>query len=234
MNATKRAARVLVILALVIILAACSAPATPMAAAPTQDLAPVRTEAAATVIAKITIQAALQPSATPEATLEPPEPIVITATPAPATLTAETPDEPEITEPTATPTSAVAAQSGTSGSAAYPPRTPSAPDNAAFILQSPVDGTVFSPGEDFDATWTIMNTGTTTWTTNYSYRLSGGTDFAVNDYYGLKEEVKPGERITLVADMEAPSQAGRYTSNWDLRNENGDVFFRFYITIVVN
>lgn len=233
MNGKQRAARVLVILALVFILAACSTP-TPMAAVPTQDLAPVRTEAAATVVAKITIQAALQPSATLEATLEPQEPIVVTATPEPATLTTEAPDEPEVTEPMATPTSAGPAQSGTSGNAAYPTRTPAAPDNAAFIIQSPVDGTVFSPGEDFDATWTLMNTGTTTWTTNYSYRLSGGTDFAVNDYYGLSEEVKPGERITLIADMEAPSQAGRYTSNWDLRNENGDVFFSFYMTIVVD
>ena len=62
MSRTQKATRFFAILALVFILVGCSSPTTVVQ--PTQDVNPVRTEAAQTVVAKLTIEAALNPTAT--------------------------------------------------------------------------------------------------------------------------------------------------------------------------
>jgi hypothetical protein len=223
MNRMQITTRMFAILTLVFILVGCSSPT--VVEQPTQDIPSVRTEAARTVIAKITIEAALQPTATSAAT-ETPLPVVYTATtePSPTSM------------PTATliPTSTKASSSSGGGSAVYPTATRRAgPDQANLISQDPMDGTNFTAGEEFDGSWTFKNIGTSTWTTGYEYRWSGGTNLAKAKIYTLKAPVKPGETVTIYADMVAPSTQGRYVSNWELVNENGDIFYTFYLVIDV-
>ena len=232
MSRTHKATRVFAFLALVFILASCSTPTTVVQ--PTQDVNPIRTEAAQTVVAKLTIEAALNPTATAAPTQPPAEPVVITATSAPSPTAA-----PATQAPTATliPTNAPASggTGSTGGSGVFPTRTPQRPDAAAFVSQEPFDGTVFTPGQDFDGKWTLKNVGTTTWTVGYEYRAPGGKDdpLGLANIYTLPKSVKPGETITLAVDMEAPSKAGMYTSEWELVNENGEIFFRFFMVINV-
>ncbi len=228
MNRMKLTTRVVAILALVIVSVGCTTPT--LVAPPTPDIPSVRTEAVQTVVAKLTIEAALNPSATPEPS-QTPQPAAATAAPA------ASPTQAAITlAPTATPfpTLAPLGSSSSSGGNPAPTRTRRAgPDQAAMISQSPKDGAAFGPGNTFDADWTVKNIGTSKWTTGYEYRFSGGTNLAKSNIYTVPKSVAPGETVTLVADMQAPSQAGRYVSYWQLVNENGDVFYQFYIVIDV-
>ena len=78
-------------------------------------------------------------------------------------------------------------------------------------------------------------TGTKTWHKGIYYiRFANkGTNMASADKYMLSQDVAPGESVTFVADMVAPSQEGLYVSNWFLVNDNGGIFYNFYVAINV-
>jgi len=223
MNRMQNTTRLFVFLALALVLVVCSTPT--VVVPPTQDIPAVRTESAKTVVAKITIEAALAPTATQTATSEP---VVITATLAPTATQTPT----ALATATLIPTNKPVTSSG--GSGAYPTATRrSGPDQAQLVSQEPIDGTDYNAGEDFDGKWTFKNIGTSTWTTGFEYRFAGGTNLANANIYPLSKDVKPGESISIIVDMEAPSDGGRYVSNWELVNLNGDVFYLFYVVIDV-
>ncbi len=225
MNNLQKTTRLFAILALVLILAGCNTPTAVVE--PTMDVPKIRTESAQTVVAKITIEAALNPSAT--------------ATTAPVVLTATTAPSPSAQAATASPiptlTSAptIAPPTG-GGGVVYPTATRrSGPDQAQLLSQNPTDGARYNPGNEFDGTWTFKNIGTSTWNTRYYYDWTGkGTNLAKTNRYYIKGDVKPGDTVTLITDMVAPPDAGRYVSYWQLRNDNGAVFYAFYIVIDVN
>jgi hypothetical protein len=225
MEHLQKTTRLFAILVLVLILAGCNTPT--VVTEPTMDVPKIRTESAQTVVAKLTMEAALNPTATVTA-----PPVVFTATTEPT--------------PTAAPATATLMPTNTSvatlkpptsggGGVVYPTATRRAgPDQAQLLSQSPSDGADYSPSNEFDGVWTFKNVGTSTWNTNYYYDFAEkGTNLARTNRYYLKEAVKPGETITLYADMVAPSTAGRYVSYWQLRNDNGAVFYGFYLVIDV-
>lgn len=215
--------RLVAFLGLMLVLVSCSTPT--VVSPPTPDVQAIQTEAAKTVVAQITIDAALQPTATTAATATIPEPIVVTATPEPATPTVP---------PAATATLIPTTRPVTSGGVVYPTATRRAgPDQAQLISQDPKDGTVFSAGYEFDGVWVFKNVGTSTWTTGYEYRYASGAELAMSNSYALSESVEPGDSISLVADMKTPTEAGRYVTYWQLVNENGDVFYEFYLVVDV-
>ena len=222
MNHLQKTTRLFAFLALVILLVGCTGPTAVVQ--PTQDIPQIRTESAQTVVAKLTIAAALQPAST--------------ATAAPtATQEADAPTATSMPSPTTAPVIATATLIPTikpPSGVVYPTATRRAgPDQAQFIEQKPTDGTNFAAGEEFDGAWTFKNIGTTTWSTDYDYRFSGGTNFSPVKFYALPKSVAPGETITIYADMVAPDTAGRYVSYWELCNTNGDVFYQFYVVIDV-
>jgi len=224
MKRIQKTNRIFATLALVFILVGCNTPT--VVAPPTPDIPSVRTEAAQTVIAKLTIEAALRPSET----TQPSE------TPLPVVLTATTEPSPTAAPATATliPTATALVSSSGGGGVALPTVTRRAgPDQADLIAQEPIDGANFNAGVEFDGAWTFRNIGTSTWTTGFEYRHAGGTNLAKERIYTLRQSVAPGETITLYADMVAPASQGRYVSNWELVNENGDVFYQFYLVIDV-
>jgi len=49
----------------------------------------------------------------------------------------------------------------------------------------------------------------------------------------LSEPVKKNESTSFRVDFVAPSQPGRYESNWALINDDGTAFFNFFIVINV-
>ncbi len=214
-----------------IILVGCTSTPT-VVVPPTQDIPSIRTESAATVISKLTIEAALNPSATAAA------PIVVTATPEPATSTPEAP----AASPTATvavgvlPTNTTAPVTGGGVSRPIPTATRrSGPDQVQYLGQDPLDATKFSPGNQFDAKFTFKNIGTSTWSTDYDMRFERGTNLAEGQpkHIPFTKSVAPGETVTLIFDAVAPPDAGRYTSYWSLINGNGDIFAEFFLIIDV-
>jgi len=179
---------------------------------PTPDPAVVFTQAAQTVAAGLTQTAASLPTATPTATLPP------TSTP--------------------TPTLQVSPTSAESPTPTIPPTATrsSVADRADFVGQSPLDGTVMYPEQPFTLTWTVKNTGTTTWSTSYQvrYYLSDATlRFGASDIR-FPKEVKPNENIDLTLSMKAPGKAGDYTTIWVLTNADGQNFFTLTLNIKVS
>jgi hypothetical protein len=227
MSNLQKTTRLFAFLALAVILVGCSTPT--LVVEPTPDLPRIRTESAQTVVAKITIEAALNPTAT--------------STPAQPTATTAPTDTPtqDLSAPTSTLVSTLTSVPTLKpvtggGGVVYPTATVRAgPDQAQYISQTPYDGTVFHPGESFDATWTFKNVGTSTWKQGIYYIrwAKEGTNMSPTDKYMLNEDVKPGESHTFVADMVAPPTGGRYVSYWQLVNDNGATFYQFYVVIDV-
>jgi len=234
----KPAMKVLSIFSLLFLVGCSMVPAASAPAAPTMDPNLIRTEAAQTVVAQMNAVAA-QPEAATQT------PMVVTAT-SEASAPSPVPVQPQPTlavpatatplptiTPYVAPTTVVIVQPTTSSSSGGSVAATASPYKAVFISQSPYDGAKVKPNEEFDAVWTVKNTGTKTWTSKYYYRFAKGDQFAQSDRYYLKEDIKPGATVKLIADMKAPAQEGKYLTRWELVNDNGERFFSFYLAITV-
>ncbi|MCX6055284.1 MAG: NBR1-Ig-like domain-containing protein [Chloroflexi bacterium] len=186
-----------VVLLAAFVLSACGA------AIPTDDPAVKITQIAATVQAEFTQNAALTPSATPT--------LAATATPTMRPPTA-TPNVTKVT-PIPTATTRVSVQGNTD-------------DKAVYVADDTIpDGTIVKPGSTFVKTWSIRNTGTTTWET--AYRLSymdGIRDAKETLYVHLPNQVKPALSVNVSVTFTAPSNEGTYYSYWRLVNSDGIIF----------
>lgn len=170
---------------------------------PTPDANAIYTAAAQTIQVELTRVAALTPSAT--------------VTP----------------QPTATkPPTATAAVSPTA-LATQPAGAANIPDKAEWVSNTPADNSVLRPGEEFQIVWNVKNTGTTTWTPQYSYRFFGGDQFHKSATYNLTADVAPNQVAKLVVDAVAPTSEGEYRTNWVLTNSSGTNFYTFYLIIKV-
>ncbi|MBG0787671.1 MAG: hypothetical protein H0S79_21490 [Anaerolineaceae bacterium] len=162
-----------------------------------------------------------------------------------ATMTAEAvPTETPTPEVSPTPT-ITATISGTTVGIIYtstptgsaPEPTTSVPvsgnDGAAWRANDPPDNTVFSPGESFTVTWTIENTGTSTWTTGYYISFLSGDQMGAEDEIYLPYSVPPGTNVQITVNFVAPEATGTKQSDWVLKNANGDTFYSFYIIVEV-
>lgn len=215
----------LILLVAVLALAGCNtnAPspvATQAPQQPTADLGVVRTQAVQTVIAQITADALANPSATPTA-IPPTATTVPTATQAAATAT-----------PVASLTATRAASSGGGGGYVGPTAT-SYTDRAQLTNQSIRDGASFPGGYDFDVVWTFKNTGFRDWNTEFYIKYIDGDLVPKQDIYMLSEPVKKNDSTSFRVDFVAPTEPGRYESNWALINDDGTAFFNFFIVINV-
>jgi Ig-like domain from next to BRCA1 gene len=188
------------------LLFACSTPAP--TSTPTLDLDPFRTEVAATVLAQVTQDLAMTPSATPV-----PSP---TGTLAPTSTAASTLVQ----------TTTATLIGGTPGTATS--------DQAEWISQTIADGTIFAPGEAFIVTWHLRNAGTSTWTVSYMLRFYSGDDFGAPPEILLGQVVAPGEEVDISLAMTAPTTPGDYRSDWVMANESLSNFNEpFYLEIAV-
>lgn len=89
------------------------------------------------------------------------------------------------------------------------------------------------PQTDFDAKWTVKNTGNKTWDRNsVDYAYSSGQQMHKKSVYDLPENVDSEETITLIVDMIAPKKAGTYNTFWVLRRGSTNIC-KMGITVVV-
>ncbi len=83
-------------------------------------------------------------------------------------------------------------------------------------------GTTMTPGEKFEKSWTIRNTGTCEWSREFDVYLSGGEAYGSNKYGDFKENVTPGETTTVTLyDLVAPQTPGTYYSYWVVMTVDG-------------
>ncbi len=201
------------------LLPACAA-ATP--ATPTIDPNMIYTQAVMTVEAGLTQTAAAQPTNT--ATPEPTE----TPQPSPTLPPPPTPTAISETKPAALPTATSQAPGATSPAVNQPG------DHAAWQSQSPRDGSAFAMGDQFNLMFSLLNTGTTTWTSGYRMTWVGGTELAAAHTFTLTKDVKPGEKGEFYFASFAPYKSGSHKSVFYLYNAAGVSFYEVYFTFKVN
>ncbi len=198
----------IIALTCILILAAC-APATPVE--PTPDVLAVRTSAASTVVAEITLTAA-----------------AFTSTPLPATET-PVPELPTATATLAFTTDPTQIALGTPGELC---------DNFSFdratVDVTILDGTQMTPGQEFVKTWKIKNTGICAWGDGYGLIYAGYADDMDGQAVPLGTLVEVGQEIDVSVNFKAPAKVGEYTSAWQMANALGIPFGKaIYVKIIV-
>ena len=221
----------LFILASVLFLTACG---NAVSQTPTPDPALIYTSAAQTVEAELTMtDEANPPTATitafPLVSETPGMPTAILGSGAvlPTLPGPQTTDASTTTTPAAVPTlgalaSATLAQSG----------SPAA-DKATWISNTPPDSAPVTTDAKFDITWTMKNSGTTTWTTKYTIRYFSGNIIMETKQFHFRADVNPGDTGTFIVDAIAPSKPGTYSVWWKMTNDLGQNFGDMSLTIVV-
>ncbi len=118
--------------------------------------------------------------------------------------------------------------------AALATNTPSVPDRAVWVAQSPADSSSIPVNTPFQMTWTVQNTGTTTWKTSYQLRY-----FVAGDKLGallpvnLPDAVAPMRRLTINLNLTAPEDPGDYHGIWVLSTAEGTNFYPLDVIIKV-
>jgi hypothetical protein len=191
-----------------LLLSACSI--NPSFPTPTKaDPGVVLTAAAETALARLNTNPTATEKPQPTATVGPTPTVLATIQPGPTTV---------VTAVTAAPT--VQATSTTGGNQSAPPG-----DKAELVSDLEVpDGTVFQPGQNFVKIWRIKNTGTTTWTKEYSLARISGDAIVGPGSVNVPNQVAPGETVDIPVSLTAPTTTGTHTSYWKLKNAQGQYF----------
>ena len=133
-----------------------------------------------------------------------------------------------VAAPTAEPTATLPVLQPTNTVSALPQPTVApahACNEAVFVSETVPDNTQFNLSESFTKTWTVMNTGTCTWNTNYKWVFVSGDQLEAPASVNLTQTVAPNGQITISVPMKAPYTAGTYTGYWALQGEDGVNFF---------
>jgi hypothetical protein len=193
----------------VILLIALSACGSSDGAEPTLDMDAVFTQVAETVAADYTRTAQAMPAAT-----NTPEPTV-TPLPSPTLAQSALPTLPPVA---ASPTFLAVTAAPTFSSTAY--------DCYDAALEADVtipDGTKFDPGDSFEKTWRVKNTGTCDWTADFKITYVGGDLFG-SDTTKIRQRVPVDSTKDITLQMVAPSSSGTVDSYWQMATDNGNLF----------
>jgi hypothetical protein len=217
----------LFLVAVTMLVTACSGPQTTPTTAPTIDAKLIYTQAAQTVQAgQALTQAAKPPTVTPTQAM-PPTATMDAAMAQGLTATAEavlkaggataTPTgQAGVTIPTATLAAGII-PTATKSNAALPPIA----DKCEWVSNSPSDNTKLTKNSAFDAVIKVKNSGTTTWNTKYAMRYYAGERMAVPSDYFIQKEVKPNEVYTFQFEMKTPSSTGKKEVLIVIQNPDG-------------
>ncbi len=83
------------------------------------------------------------------------------------------------------------------------------------------------PGEAFQKGWQVQNTGTCTWTQDYTVKFVRGNDPAAQmggQPTAISAAVAPGETYDLAVELVAPQGAGKFVGYWQMHNAEGTPF----------
>ncbi|MGB4594942.1 MAG: NBR1-Ig-like domain-containing protein [Anaerolineaceae bacterium] len=193
--------RIAIVLSAVLLLSSCNLVSTPT---PADPMEPLRTAAAATVVAMTTQMMQTQMSV-PNPMATPTTPVLTLPPLATQWVDPDQPTEASGPEATSTPSQTC--------------------DLAEFVDETVPDGTKFPPSTSFVKAWTLKNVGTCAWTSTYDAVFVGGDSMDVPAAQSLtSERILPGESVTIRMTFTTPSSSGKYRTEFQLRNTNGVLF----------
>ncbi|MBE0698788.1 MAG: hypothetical protein IH586_17860 [Anaerolineaceae bacterium] len=107
-------------------------------------------------------------------------------------------------------------------------KTPTATEavyNCTVTGVTPTTSTTIKVDQDFDAKWTVKNSGVKTWSSgNTDIRYVDGTKMhSGGDVRDLNSDVAPNGTYTVTIDMKAPGSDGTYSTSWGIYLEDGTV-----------
>lgn len=103
--------------------------------------------------------------------------------------------------------------------------SPSCTDKATFIKDVTIpDGTHLPPEATFDKVWRIENSGSCTWTSDYSLVFVSGYSLGGPDNVPLLGDVPPGSLVDIAVSLEAPKYPGVYKGYWMFLNPDNILF----------
>ena len=102
-----------------------------------------------------------------------------------------------------------------------------------FIETIP-DGTPMAPGQNFDKSWRLQNSGTCNWDSSYRLKWVGGSPLGAAEEQ-LLYPARAGTQAMLSIHFIAPAEAGFFESAWQAVDPNGNIFGELiFIKIVVS
>ena len=166
------------------------------------------------------------PTLAPTATAGPADTATLPATEAPAASDTAAPTAPEATAAaTATPGGSGAASATPAGPATAAVTQAAGTDKADFVADVTVpDGTTFTPGQAFVKTWQLKNTGTNAWSASYALVYVRGDHMGGPASVPLSGTVAAGATAEISVSLTAPTKLGTFTGFWMLRNAAGKLF----------
>ena len=96
-------------------------------------------------------------------------------------------------------------------------------DDAHFVRDRIVDGAYMAAGEPFYNTWTVRNSGSSTWTEDYQLVFIGGDALDAPPSVYLSS-CAPGDEISISVNFRATQVVGPVESYWRLANAQGQLF----------
>jgi len=91
-------------------------------------------------------------------------------------------------------------------------------DYACEVIDSPLDGTIYSPRKEFKVRWRLKNVGRREWDSDsVDFVYDTGDKFHKVSEYDLGESLTIGYVAEFFVDMQAPKDPGTYTTYWALR-----------------
>lgn len=106
-----------------------------------------------------------------------------------------------------------------------PISTPVPCESFRYVMDVTIpDGAIMAPGQSFQKTWRIQNSGSCVWSTAYQIVFARGDQLNAPAAVSLTRNVNPGETIDITVPMAAPMTNGTYRGNWLLKNPSGQLF----------
>ena len=96
------------------------------------------------------------------------------------------------------------------------------------------DYTTVEPGQQFDKTWRLSNSGECPWPPGVKPAYVSGARLSGGSSETLAGETAPGEEVEVTVSMTAPSSPGTHTGRWRMQTAEGEFFgAEVFVTIKI-
>ena len=96
-----------------------------------------------------------------------------------------------------------------------------ATDSATLVSETTPENTHESPGHSYGKSWTLRNSGKSTWNSSYTLQYASGDAGCSHTPIAVAGTISPNATIILTLNCTAPNIAGTYREDWNLVGPSG-------------